>query len=716
MLTSLSGCETPLTRKLRLSVPAVVVLALSAMNAQAAITIVANAASFVQDTSLTPGAIITILGSNLSRTTATFSTPLNPPKSLGGVTVTVGGIASNLFYVSPTQVNAQLDPSVQPGVQTLVLTSATGTFTTKVTVEKTGMPGLFSLSGSGTRDGAVLNAITFAPGPFSVTTSAGPTYLAIYATGLDLSSAPKVTIGGVSVPVLFYGFTGGATGLQQINVQLIDKLAGAGRVEVAITAGGKTSNPVEIVIVPNPGQGTSAQQSDTQQRSRELAGLAYVPGTSLALVADENDDVIRVVDVIKRAVIRTITLPEGAEPVAIAVNAAGTLAVVAERERGKIAIIDLSTYKVMSEVTVGLGPSSVDIAGTMALVVNQDSDNVTIVNLVTKTVVATVPVGRGPRSVSIDQAKNLAYVTNEVDGSIYVIDIAQAKVVSSIVLEANSRPQSILVAQGKGIAIVTEPSAATPGKVVVLGLNPVSILGTFQVNPDDSGGSSDLAIFGNKVFFANQAGGAIAIASVPLGGVPTLLKVDAGPRALAVDTKDNLLLVGSEGTGTIVLVDLNTQQIVGRINAILGETEAEDDDDQGNHHDDHDDRDKAGNTPSISDVTPDKAKQGDKITITVTGKNLNGATDVIFVDPDSLPGKGKGRGNGNSGNHNHGPFGKREAGIVATNIKVNAAGTQLIADITIAGSVAKGDFVIRIATPNGESTFVSASSNSFKVN
>ena len=89
---------------------------------------------------------------------------------------------------------------------------------------------------------------------------------------------------------------------------------------------------------------------------------------------------------------------------------------------------------------------------------------------------------------------------------------------------------------------------------------------------------------------------------------------------------------------------------------------------------------------------------------------------MIFVDPDSLPGKGKGRGNGNSGNHNHGPFGKREAGIVATNIKVNAAGTQLIADITIAGSVAKGDFVIRIATPNGESTFVSASSNSFKVN
>jgi len=414
--------------------------------------------------------------------------------------------------------------------------------------------------------------------------------------------------------------------------------------------------------------------------------------------------------VIKRTVIRTITLAEGAEPVAIAVNAAGTLAVVAERERAKVAIIDLTTYKVLSEVAVGFGPSSVDISGTTAVVVNQDSDNVSIINLVTRTLIATVPVGRGPRAVSIDQAKNLAYVTNEVDGSIFVIDIALAKVVNSIVLEANSRPQSILVVQGQGIAIVTEPSTSTQGKVILLGLNPVSILGTFQVNPDGSGGSSNVAVFGARAFFANQAGGSITIAPVPISNAaPTTLKVDAGPRALAVDTKDNLLLVGSEGTGTIVIVDLKTNQIVGRINAVRGEMEDDDDDS-------HEDRGRAGNMPVVTDMTPDKVKQGDKTTITITGKNLDGATDLIFLDPDSLPGKGKGRGEGASGNHNHGPFGTREPGIVATNIRVNAAGTQLTADVTIAKSVSKGDFVVRVETPNGESSFVSSSANSFKVN
>jgi len=212
-------------RPLQIKLSALVVVALSAINAQGAITTVANAASFVQDRSLTPGSIITILGSNLTNTTATFSTTLSLPKSLGGVTVTVGGLTSNLFLVSPTQVNAQIDSGVAPGLQTLVLNSPTGTFTAKVVVEQTGTPGLFSMSGLGSRDGMVLNAITFARGPFSVTSGGGSTYLAIYAAGLDLSSPPKVTIGGVPVPVVFFGFADGSTALQQINVQLVDKLA-----------------------------------------------------------------------------------------------------------------------------------------------------------------------------------------------------------------------------------------------------------------------------------------------------------------------------------------------------------------------------------------------------------------------------------------------------------------------------------------------------------
>src|SRR2546422_5142763 len=127
MRTRNAGFDPQLPRQLRRSLPvklsALAVFVLSALNVQAGITSVRNGASFVQNTSLTPGSIITVLGTNLTGATAFATNPTTPPKSLGGVTITVGGVASNLFYVSPTQINTQIDTGVVPGSRTLVLTS-----------------------------------------------------------------------------------------------------------------------------------------------------------------------------------------------------------------------------------------------------------------------------------------------------------------------------------------------------------------------------------------------------------------------------------------------------------------------------------------------------------------------------------------------------------------------------------------------------------------
>src|SRR5438067_394074 len=100
---------------LQTKLPVFVVFVLSALNAHADIQKVVNAASFVKNASFTPGSIITIFGSNLSRDTAFATNPSSPPKTLGGVTVTIGGIASSLFYVSPTQVSTQIDSGVVLG-------------------------------------------------------------------------------------------------------------------------------------------------------------------------------------------------------------------------------------------------------------------------------------------------------------------------------------------------------------------------------------------------------------------------------------------------------------------------------------------------------------------------------------------------------------------------------------------------------------------------
>ena len=686
---------------------------------------VVNAASFLEDgDNLSPGSIISIFGHSLDNTTAAATDLSNLPHTLGGATVTIGTTTLALFYVTPTQINARIDPSLPIGPATLTVQSPTGTFTKGITLTANTTPGVFSLFGTGTRDGAIENAVTFDLGPFTVTTNGAPTYLAIYTTGLDLSSAPTVAIGGVSVPVQFYGTAPCCPGLQQINVQLTSALAGSGRVEVAVTSGSKTSNIVEVVILPSPGQGAFPPSGEDQARSREIAGIAYIPNSSLALVTDENDDVVRVADIKQSKVMQTITLPEGAAPVAAAVNAAGTLAVVAERNRGKAALIDLTSDTVTLEVVVGGGPVSVAIAGNLAAVVNQDDDTVSVIDL-TSNNVTSVSVGRGPRAVAIDTTANKAYVTNQDDGTLSVIDLTNlAAAPVTITLDANSRPAGIQLLPAMGLAVITEPSAGPNGQVVILTIASGATT-TIDVNPSRSGGAGALAVYNSTVYFANQAGGSVTAAPISVSGgnvtfTTTMVSVDLGARALAVDTLDNLLLVTNEGSGTIVLVDLNTNKITGRINAVRSQDESED------GQDDHSDREKAQNEPSLTSISPASASAGSTFTLTINGTNLTGADLVFFVDPSTLPGQGngnghgKGHGNGNGqgddGEQGHGPFGVSDANITASNITVNAAGTQLTVTITVAAGDSTGQRVVRVETPNGDTSFVVSTANTFQIN
>lgn len=700
--------------------PALALFAALVVPAHGQIAKVVNGASFVENRSLTPGSIITILGANLSNQTAYAAPSSTMPSSLGGVTVTIGATPVPLFYVSPGQVNAQIPASVAVGTATLTVASPAGTYTASLTIAAAGAPGVFSMNGSGTRDGAILNAVTFAPGPFTVRTGGAPTYIAIYATGLDLSAKPKVLINGVEVPVLSAGAAPGFVGLQQINAQLIDSLAGAGRVEVAVVAGGKTSNIVEIVILPNPGQTPLSNQFDGW-RSRSLASLAWIPGTSRVLVADESDDVVRLVDLKQQKTLQTIALPDGAEPVAIAVNGAGTRAIVAERNLGKVAILDIAGAKVLFEVKVGSGPTALGIlAGTpdIVCVVNQDTDNLSVFQLVDNPTVNTVKVGRAPRGVSIDAVAKRAFITNQGDGTVSVVSLVDQNsafvqaVSATFNLGTESRPHSIQVVPSLGLALITDPSATAGGKVLLINSGTGVVAATLSANPDGTGGASDIALAGSNVYFANQTGGTITVATLTGGNTPSMqtstITVDIGARALAVDTVDNWLVVCSEGSGTLVLVDLATNKVVGRISAVRSEDESED-------RDDRDDHDRAHNLPVITSITPATGKPGDTIaTMTITGKNFTGATSVTFVNPDTLPGRGLGRGNGASGAHAKGPFGQTDTMISVSNQVVKSA-TEISVTVTINPKAEKGVRVVRVATPNGDSSFVVSDQNTFKV-
>ena len=659
---------------------------------------IVNAASLTSG-SIAPGSIFTVFGNALATGVNYATNVATPPTRLGGVTVAIGGQAASLFYVSPTQINGVVAPNTPTGMETVTVSSPAGTQTGSVAISTNAPPGLFSLFGTGTRDGAILNAITFLLGDFSTRTANSPTYLALFATGLNLSTTPAVTIGGVPVTVVFFGAAPCCDGLQQINIMLPDSLAGAGRVPIVVTSNGVASNTVQVVLLPPAGQSEFSGDHENTTRSRELASLASVPGTSLVLSTDENDDVVRVIDISGKAISKIVALPAGSRPEAVAVNAAGTIAVVAETGTGKVAVIDLTKFQVTAQVATGAGASRVAVAGSQAVVVNQDNDTVSIIDLAVPAVQKTLNAGRGPAGVAADSTTRKAFVTNEDDGTVSVIDLAGLAVTNTFTLGASVRPEAIALSPTTAMAYITVPAAGPDGQVLVLN----TVTGTFytiSANPDRSGGSSDVVVYNSKVYVANQTGGSVSVLPVlltpaPPTTPPTTIKVGLGARALAVDAKDNLLVVSNEGTGTLVLVDLASNKVVGNINAVHTNMPGDDD------HDDHSDRGGAANAPAITALSPASAKAGTTLTLTVTGTNLTGVNKLIFVHERQ-------HGNGNNGDD-------ADTAFTVSNLQVAPGGNQLTATVAIAAKASAGPRMVLVSSGNGESSDKSSMANTFTV-
>src|SRR6267142_3188324 len=179
---------------------------------------------------VSPGSLITILGTNLADSAAASAAPL--PRSLGGVCVTANEVAIPLISTSPTQINAQLPLELGTGRVTLTVRSTRlGQVSAGVQIPVSATsPGVFSADVNG-QPRAPLHV-----GDFTLVTPDYPAerdeQLILYATGLGpvspvvpvgvgASGDPlsptvepvEVTIGGQPYPVIWSGLAPGFVGV-----------------------------------------------------------------------------------------------------------------------------------------------------------------------------------------------------------------------------------------------------------------------------------------------------------------------------------------------------------------------------------------------------------------------------------------------------------------------------------------------------------------------
>lgn len=218
-----------------------------------------SAANYSAD--IAPDSIASIFGSGMANGVyAVNSLPL--PKSLGGTEVTVNGVAVELLYASPTQVNFLLPANTSAGAGTVEvkiggLVAGRGSATISSVA-----PALFTATADGkgvpagysTFDGKTLTLLFNPNGtshPIDPGTAQRPNHLVLFGTGFRKRSSlsnVQVRIGGIICQVDYAGAQPQYIGLDQMNVVVPSSTRGSGEVNLLVTVDGKPANMVRVNI------------------------------------------------------------------------------------------------------------------------------------------------------------------------------------------------------------------------------------------------------------------------------------------------------------------------------------------------------------------------------------------------------------------------------------------------------------------------------------
>jgi uncharacterized protein (TIGR03437 family) len=202
---------------------------------QPSATAVVNAAS-LQPGAVAPGSLITIFGSNLANA-ALSATAVQPPRSLGGVTLSINGIPAPLLYVSAGQINAQVPVEVTAGPA-------------KAALQLAGMPPVL----------IPLTIAAVAPGLFpniqdipDNSVRVGST-VTVYLTGQGaVTPSVTATVGNRQATITAAGLTPDSAGLFQVSF-IVPRVAAG-------------SHPLVIIVNGVPSNSRSLSVSDSRSRT-----------------------------------------------------------------------------------------------------------------------------------------------------------------------------------------------------------------------------------------------------------------------------------------------------------------------------------------------------------------------------------------------------------------------------------------------------------------
>ncbi|HET8650906.1 MAG TPA: YncE family protein, partial [Gemmatimonadales bacterium] len=151
----------------------------------------------------------------------------------------------------------------------------------------------------------------------------------------------------------------------------------------------------------------------------------------------------------------TDSIPVGAVPTDVTIDSAGTFAYVTNQHSFNVGVIDLATNTEVDSIPIGINTFRVRLTRDGSrLLVTTSGDWMYIIDVATRQITDSVQVGQAANGIALDYTGHYAYISNQVDGAVDVVDLTSDQVVNSFAI--GGHPQDVVLSPGSTVMFVAD--------------------------------------------------------------------------------------------------------------------------------------------------------------------------------------------------------------------------------------------------------------------
>ncbi|HYM10190.1 MAG TPA: beta-propeller fold lactonase family protein [Bryobacterales bacterium] len=239
------------------------------------------------------------------------------------------------------------------------------------------------------------------------------------------------------------------------------------------------------------------------------------------------------------------------------------VAYVVDNTGGRVQVIDLGLRSVLATIATGAEPSEILILPNNRFAfVSAQSGSISMLDLQTNRGIATIFAGQAPGALVSSPDGSLLYVANEGSNDVTVIDIAQRKAVATIPVGAT--PVDLEISpDGHFVYAVNQDDVPGTISVIDTSLNLFRVAKTLTVG----NAPQQLAIApdGKTAYVPNRGSGTLSIVDLAQNVVVGTVTVGAGPSSVAFSPDGRRVYSVNQSAGSVSVIDAQNRSVITQI-------------------------------------------------------------------------------------------------------------------------------------------------------